>query len=61
MVRDDQWNPLVATSPSPWGESIFPPDVRCSIDLVLDKGGFIATMSEVGFQLRGSLPEIVIG
>ena len=37
MVRDDQRNPLVAASPCPWGESIFSPDVGCSIDLVLDK------------------------
>ena len=44
MVCDDQWNPVVAMSPSPWGESIFSLDVRCSIDLVLDKGGFIATL-----------------
>ena len=22
MVCDDQWNPIVAMSPSPWGESI---------------------------------------
>ena len=40
----DQWNHLVTASSCPWGESIFSPDVRCSIDLVLDKGGFIATM-----------------
>ena len=44
MVCYDQWNPLVATSTSLWGESIFSPDVRCSIDLVLDKGEFIAMM-----------------
>ena len=30
-----QWNPLVAASPCPWGESILSPDVRCSINLVL--------------------------
>ena len=27
MVRDDQWNPLVAMNPNPWGVSIFSPDV----------------------------------
>ena len=60
MVRDHQWNPLVVASPYPWSESIFSPDVRRSINLVLDKGGFVATMQEVGFQLKGHLLEIIV-
>ena len=52
MVCDHQWNAPVA-SPCPWSESVFCPDVRRSINLVLDKGGFVATMQEVGFQLKG--------
>ena len=39
MVCDDQWNPLVVVNPCLWGESTFSPDVSCSINLVLDKGG----------------------
>ena len=42
MVCDHQWNPLVVASPCPWSESIFSPDVRHSINLVLEKGGFVA-------------------
>ena len=60
MVCDHQWDPLVMASPCPWSESIFSPDVRHSINLVLDKGGFVPTMQEVGFQLKGPLLKISI-
>ena len=50
MVCDHQWNAPVA-SPCPWSERVFSPDVRRSINVVLDKGGFVAMMQEVGFQL----------
>ena len=60
VVCDHQWNPLVVANPCPWSESIFSPDVRRSINLVLEKGGFVATMQEVGFQLKGPFLEIII-
>ena len=60
MVCDHQWDPLVMASPCPWSESIFSPDVRRSINLVLDEGGFVATMQEVGFQLKGPLLKISV-
>ena len=44
MVCDNQWSPLIAASPRLCGESILSPDAGCSIDLVLDKGEFIAKM-----------------
>ena len=60
MVCDHQWNPLVVASPCSWSDSIFSPDVRRSINLVLDKGGFVAMMQEVEFQLKGQLLEIIV-
>ena len=61
VVCDNQWNPVVAVRPCPWDESFLSPDVRCSIDLVLDKKGFRAMIYEVGLQFSGTLLEIVIG